>query len=282
MTAYNVYKKGRDILRSSGIESPDFDTMEIFKFCFGIKRQDLIIKKDLTVSTSDEDKFFSCINKRKAGVPLQYIIGRWTFMDLDFKVGEGVLIPREDTEVLVRESMSILKGNHHPRILDLCSGSGAIAITLAKSFPKSEVVALEISNAAYFYLTENIKLNKIKNIHCVQADVLCDYDNADLGKFDLIVSNPPYIPSDDIKTLQREVQFEPHLALDGGPNGLVFYECILQNWKKFLNPCGYIAVEIGIGQSDSVAGIFRKNGFYDIRIKKDINGIYRVVCGRLK
>lgn len=281
MTAYEVYKEGRDILRSSGVQSPDFDAMEIFKFCCNMSRQDLILNKNLKISQDARDEFLKCVNERKNGRPLQYILGMWSFMGLDFKVGEGVLIPRDDTEVLVEESASILEKKSCARILDLCAGSGAIAITLAKRFPSSEVVALELSDAAYAYLKYNIDMHKIKNIHCVQADVLCDYGSVSFGKFDLIVSNPPYIPSKDLKTLQREVLFEPCLALDGGVDGLTFYECILNNWTKFLNPGGYIAFEIGIGQS-CVAELFAKRGFLDIRIIKDINGIDRVVSGKLK
>lgn len=281
MTAYDLYKTGRDILRRLGIPSADFDAMEIFKFCCGMNRQNLIINKDLVVSQIEGNRFLDCINKRGSGVPLQYILGMWSFMGLDFKVGEGVLIPRDDTEVLVREAMSLVNGKTNLRILDLCSGSGAIAISLAKSFLHSEVVAVEFSSKAYFYLCENVKLNKIENIRCVRADVLCDYNNADLGKFDLIVSNPPYIPSDDIEKLQREVRFEPRMALDGGKDGLIFYECILKSWKAHLNHDGYVAVEIGIGQSSSVKDMFIKNEFCNIRIKKDINEIDRVVLGKI-
>lgn len=281
MTAYELYRTGRDILRSLGIQSADFDAMEIFKFCCGMNRQNLIINKDLVVSQIEGDKFLDCINKRGSGVPLQYILGVWSFMGLDFKVGEGVLIPRDDTEVLVLEAMSLINGKTSVRILDLCSGSGAVAISLAKSFPCCEVVAMEFSPKAYFYLSENMKLNKTENLRCVRADVLRDYNNTDLGKFDLIVSNPPYIPSDDIENLQREVHFEPRIALDGGKDGLVFYECILKNWKSHLNHDGHIAVEIGIGQSGSVKDIFRKNGFCNVKVKKDINEIDRVVLGKI-
>ncbi len=281
MTAYELYRTGRDILRNWGIQSADFDAIEIFNFCCGMNRQSLIINKDLVVSQIEEDRFLDCINKRGSGMPLQYILGMWSFMGLNFKVGKGVLIPRDDTEVLVREAMSLINCKTNPRILDLCSGSGAIAISLAKSFPHSEVVAVEFSSKAYFYLCENVKLNKIENLRCVRADVLCDYNNTDLGKFDLIVSNPPYIPSDDIENLQPEVHFEPRIALDGGKDGLVFYECILKNWKTHLNHDGHVAVEIGIGQSNSVAGIFGKNGFCNIKIKKDINEIDRVVLGKI-
>jgi len=296
MTFEEAYIKGKDILNSFNIPDYSFDTMCIFENVFNIKRQDLCLCKNESVPKDKENLFFDLIDKRKKHTPLQYILGKWNFMGSIFKVGEGVLIPRDDTEVLVNVSAQKLrdyiKNNSitSPLILDLCSGSGIIAITLAKLFPKANVFALEFSDAALSFLNENIGLNNVKNVIPLKFDVLKSdfteliskvkvFNNFATCKFDLIVSNPPYIKSSDIPILQLEVQKEPSMALDGGVDGLRFYRSILNNWSALLKENASLCVEIGFDQKRSAVELFKKANFKNIETFKDINNLDRVVAG---
>lgn len=283
MTLSDVYKKGLEILQKSGIENAAFDNMSIFEYCFNLKRQDVSIYRDKAAKKSLLEKFFLCIDQRSKGKPLQYILGNWSFMGLNFLVGEGVLIPRDDTEVLVNKALELVKDRKNPKILDLCSGSGAIAVSLANHIKTAKVTAVEISDEAIKYLKKNIELNKTTNVTIEKLDVLNGDDIPFCqNEFDLIVSNPPYIKSNELKDLQKEVQFEPKLALDGGEDGLVFYRAILSIWKQFLKNNGFICVEIGIGQEKEVFKMFEESGFFNIEVLKDINGINRVVSATKK
>ncbi len=281
MTLGEIYKEGKNILKNANIDNYSFDVMCIIGHCFNLKRHDLSVQQNRTVSNSEKNIFFKLIEKRKNHYPLQYILGQCNFMGNEFKIGEGVLIPRDDTEVLVNASTDILKCKENANVLDLCSGSGIVAISLAKKFKNTHFFSVELSNKAISYLLSNIKTNHTKNVTPIKYDVL-DSKLAIFRelkyKFDLIVSNPPYINSNDIITLQKEVQNEPKMALDGGEDGLVFYRAIAENWTQLLKNNGSICVEIGMGQKDSVVDIFRKAGLKDVNSRKDINGIDRVVC----
>ena len=197
-------------------------------------------------------------------------------MDRADKVGEGVLIPRDDTEVVVREALAAAKNIPDPVIIDLCAGSGIIAITLEKELKNATVYAVEKSDLAFSYLQENIELNqaKVEAIHADLADCVNSFDDASL---DMIVSNPPYIRSDEIAELQSEVQYEPRLALDGGEDGYDFYEMIIRLWTKKLKEGGCIAFEIGEGQYDRIAEMLKTAEFTDIKGYPDIQGITRAV-----
>lgn len=296
MTFEEVYVKGKKILNNANVLDYSFDAMCIFEHVFNLKRQDLILHKNDRVPKNKEDLFFKMINERKNHRPLQYILGKWNFMGNIFKVGEGVLIPRDDTEVLVNVATqklnNYLKNNDisSPFILDLCSGSGIIAITLAKLFPKATVFALELSDLALSFLNDNIKLNNSKNVIPIKFDVLKS-DLTDLiseikvfndfakPKFDLIVSNPPYIKSSDILNLQLEVQKEPSMALDGGIDGLSFYRAILNNWSSLLKENASLCVEIGFDQKSSVTKLFKGANFKNVESFKDINNLNRVIAG---
>lgn len=280
MTLNEVYLKGKDILAKAGNENPAFDAMCIFNFCFKLNRQDIVLCRDNIAPAKKTSEYFLMIEQRKNARPLQYILGTWDFMGLKFKVGEGVLIPRDDTEVLINESLNLIKDIKKPRILDLCSGSGAVAISLAKNRPDASIVALELSPAAIRYLKENITLNKTYNVSVLKGDVLKGPEQYNIEKVDLIVSNPPYIPTDDIDMLQLEVKNEPLMALDGGEDGLKFYNVIAKKWKSALKEEGYICAEIGINQSSSVINIFKERGANNIYTVKDINKIDRVVTAK--
>lgn len=296
MTFEEVYIKGKKKLASANIPDYVFDTMCIFEHVFNIKRQDLILYKNDCVPENKSDLFFKMVNERENHRPLQYILGICSFMGNTFKVGEGVLIPRDDTEVLVNVATQKLKNYikdqsvNSPLILDLCSGSGIIAISLAKLFPGATVFAVEFSDVALAFLKDNIKLNNVKNVVPIKFDVLKsdlmdlmseikNFNGVAKPKFDLIVSNPPYIKSSSISSLQLEVQKEPQMALDGGIDGLDFYKTILNNWSSLLKNNTSLCVEIGYDQKNSVKNLFENKNFKNIEAFKDINNLDRVVAG---
>lgn len=230
----------------------------------------------------ETDRLDDIIKKRLSGMPLQYIIGKWSFMDRDYFVGEGVLIPRDDTEVCVRECLALLKDIHSPKIIDLCSGSGIIAVTLSKLIPGSAVTAVELSEKAFEFLSRNIALNGAKNVTAVKGDIFMCYNDFEDGYFDVIISNPPYISTDEIRGLQKEVGFEPQSALDGGQDGLDFYRCIARNWVPKLKDGGIISLEIGETQASEVCALLENSEISDMRIKKDIQGLDRAIIGTKK
>lgn len=276
MTVPALSNAVKSLLTRSGIEDPFGETTEILCSALHCSRAELILQDD--ISDAIYEKAMTMARRRAVGEPLQYILGSWSFMGRDYTVGEGVLIPRDDTEVVVREALAACRFSH-PMIADLCSGSGVIAITLAKELPDAAVYAVEKSEAAFRYLEANIALNQA-NVKAIYADLsACVSDFAD-GSLDMIVSNPPYIRSDEIASLQREVHYEPRLALDGGESGYDFYESILSLWTKKLKPGGVIAFEIGEGQYDRIADLLSCAGFSDIHGTPDIQGTIRAVTAK--
>lgn len=217
------------------------------------------------------------ISRRANGEPLQYIIGYWEFYSLPFKVGQGVLIPRADTELLVDNALEFLRGKDGAEVADLCSGSGCIAISIAKNRPDCRVSAYELSDEALDYLQYNKALNEVE-LEIIKQDITA---NIPCKKFDLIVSNPPYIETFAIPDLDKELSFEPNMALDGGDDGLKFYRTITENWVTNLKKGGALMVEVGINQHTAVARLFREAGLRDVKWICDINGIERVIIGTL-
>lgn len=221
------------------------------------------------------------LQQRLDGRPLQYILGEWDFLNLRLKVGEGVLIPRADTEILCETVAAALQNTPSPRILDLCAGSGCVGLGMASFIPSATVLAVEKFPKAWAFLQENIRRYPQYAVQAVQADVLTDFDAVD-GLFDALVSNPPYIPTADLAGLMREVQKEPSSALDGGADGLQFYRVILSRWISKLKIGGFCAVEIGFDQAQAVNRLFGEAGLENCRIVKDYGGNDRVVIGRRK
>lgn len=211
--------------------------------------------------------------RRKNGEPLQYLLGEWEFYGLPFKLGKGVLIPRADTESLVDKALELLKPIRSPRVLDLCSGTGCIAVAIAHIRSDAQVTALELSEDAYKYLVQNIALNQV-DVKPVMADVKEYIPPED---FDMIVSNPPYIPKETIATLQPEVQREPRKALDGGRDGLDFYRLIAGQYLGSLKLGGWLCLEVGKGQSGMVVKLLEEAGYGNIATHEDLGGIERVV-----
>ncbi len=277
MTAPELYFHIRNIFEKNTIESSQFEAMCVIEHIFKKRLNTLLLEKP---KVSEEQITFAnnIAYKRITGEPLQYLLGEWEFYGMPFYVGKGVLIPRQDTEVLVETVISAAKKYERPKIIDLCSGSGCIACAVAANVKNAEVYALEKSEIAIGYLNKNIKLNKV-NVEVIQADVLSE-SNAELyDGFDMIVCNPPYLTENDMNSLQKEVSFEPEEALFGGENGLNFYHEITRIWNTCLNKNGILAYEIGMGQENDVEKMMIDNNFANIEFIRDLPGIIRVVKG---
>ena len=280
MTLNDVYKQGEKLLKAANVPDADFDSLYLLEHFFGADRTALILHGDRAADEKLCERFFSAIEERKTGKPLQYIVGKWNFMGYDFYVGEGVLIPRDDTEIVVETALDFLKGIENPKVIDLCSGSGAIAVSIAKIFPQSDVIALEYSDTAIEYLKRNIELNGAENVKVFKGDVTECYGEFEDESFDLVISNPPYIESEDIDTLQPELQFEPRMALDGGADGLYFYRIISEKWSSKVKSGGMIAFEVGEEQFEPVAELVRSRGFEGVTYRLDLQGFKRTVSGQ--
>lgn len=279
MTVNEIYQSGLKLLENNNIENSKFEAQSLLQKAFSLDRVGFIIHKTDKADENCSHNFLNFIEKRISGEPLQYILGEWSFMGLDFKVGRGVLIPRDDTEVVVNLCIDFLENRTDKKTVDLCSGSGAIAVALDK-ISGAKVTAVEIDETAFSYLETNVKENN-SSVMPVMADALKICDTFADGELDLIVSNPPYIKSTDIETLQKEVQLEPRLALDGGEDGCDFYREIVNRWSRKLKKGGALAFELGEGQADAVKALMTEQGFSDFRISLDFGGVQRAIIGTL-
>lgn len=272
----SLYLKVKEILDKPEIESSGFDALCIIEQCVGFRgRGYLTVHADDEISCETAQMAVEMANERCCR-PLQYVLGHWEFAGIDFIVGEGVLIPREDTEILVDTAAQFI-GAKPLKAADLCAGSGAISVAVGAVCPNAEIIAFEYSDDALNYLEKNIIRSNNPNISYRKADIFDEPSDDFL--FDVIVSNPPYIPRKDLPDLQWEVQKEPEMALDGGVDGLDFYRVIAEKWKAVLKKGGLLAVEIGINQERDVMQIFLENGFKEVGFKEDFNGLPRVVFG---
>ena len=256
-------------LSAAGIDAAAFEAGEIVKF-YGGKR--FCPVGDGTVSAA-----LVAQKRRISGEPLQYILGEWEFYGLPFKVGPGVLIPRADTETAVDCAAALLKGKAEPKVLDICAGSGCIGIALAKTVG-AKVTFVEKSPDAIKYLKENLVLNHTPG-EIITADVLNGAFETE-KRFDLLISNPPYIRTAELPQLSKEVKCEPKMALDGGEDGLLFYRKIAGEWKHLLKSGGHIVFETGYDQRREVEALLGCCGFTDVSAKKDICGNDRVVFAK--
>ena len=272
-----LHEKTKDKFDKAGIDAPAFNSLCLIEKAFGVSQTDLLA--DGTQTVADTAEFDKLVERRLSGEPLQYILGEWEFYGYPLKIGEGVLIPRDDTEVLLRACLELLKHRRGVRALDLCSGSGALAVAIAGE-TDAEVYAVEKSDKALPYLYDNIRLNNV-NIKVTEGDIFECHKDFEDGFFDLILSNPPYIRSDEIKTLQKEVGFEPEMALDGGADGYDFYRAIIGKWSSKLRQNGVMAFELGEGQLETVKELMKLRGFTEIHSEQDFSGIHRAVYGTL-
>ena len=238
----------------------------------------LNLNKELT--QEQEDLFNTFIQDRLKGRPVAYIVGNREFMGLDFYVQEGVLIPRPDTEPLVEELIELCRGKENLNILDIGTGSGAITISLAKYLNTSNVKSFDISDIALEVGKKNAISNEVDDrVEFIKSDLFSSIENKSI-QFDVIVSNPPYIPKKDIETLHIQVKdYEPYTALEGGEDGLDFYRSITEQSRMYLKENGILAYEVGHDQAKDVSEIMKSNGYTKIYTKKDLQGIDRVVIG---
>lgn len=260
------------------IDSPRLETRLIFAHILNKDASEIF--ENITITTSQQKDILSLVNKRIQSYPLDKLLGHKAFYKYDFVVDENVLSPRPDTEILVEEAIKLIKEKNLNNIIDLGTGSGCIILSILKDCPQLKGVAIDISEKSLNIATENAKkLNMLHNIKFIKADWFdTGFLNQINEKFDIIVTNPPYIPSDDIQTLSDEVKnHDPLLALDGGKNGLYSYIKIAEITSNLLNNGGYICIESGINQSEDIAKIFLNKGLIFCKIVKDLSGIDRCV-----
>ena len=242
----------------------------------------LLANEDTELSPKISEGFLHMLGERRKAVPLQYILGEWDFMGITIKCRPGVLIPRRDTEILAEETIKFLRNLHpkisdRPKILDMCTGSGCVGIALAAFCPDVYVTGADISDEAIKLARENAAINNLENrVSFIQSDL---FENVTGRCFNCITANPPYIPTAELSSLPEEVQKEPVLALDGGPDGLDFYRAILLACEKFLLPGGRLFMEIGDNMGKVVSEMFRSFGFRAVVIVKDLESRDRVVQG---
>ncbi len=268
-------------LAECGIQSPEFEAGVIFEELFGrnFRKELLMGRLGRGLSDRERARLEEIITRRASGEPLQYIIGEWEFYGLDFKVGKGVLIPRQDTETLVDTALSLLKDAKRPGVLDLCSGTGCIPISLSYHLKDAQIYAAELYDGAYGYLEENTARhgNKVKPY---RLDALDENSAKLFSGLAMITCNPPYLTSEDMSSLQKEVSYEPASALYGDDDGLGYYRKIPRIWRDSLCEGGFIVFEIGCTQSESVSAILRDCGCRNISVVKDLAGRDRVVYAR--
>lgn len=280
---YNeLYISTRAALKRAGVEAYSLEARLLVSHAVGKSKEAFLRDLRLYTSTENEQKINALLQRRLAGEPLAYLIGEWEFYGLPIKVTPDVLIPRMDTEVLVETAVNALVGRKmDARILDLCSGSGCIGCAISHELPAARLVMVDISDRALEVSKQNLRLNRQNRTICLKADALAKPPMS-IGTFDLIVSNPPYVPSFEILTLDSSVRdYEPLGALDGGEDGLMFYRAIVRNWKGVLRPGGQLMFEVGETQADAVSDLMRGAGFRDIATVEDTAGLRRVVTGRI-
>lgn len=284
MTLSQVYKTLTHILAEAEINSPETEALLFMESILGTKRIHLTTEPQKDVSEKDTATLKSMCQRRAKGEPVQYITGSWEFFGRKFYVGEGVLIPRDDTEVVLTCTFPFLdklKGNPDVKILDLCSGSGILAITLKALYPHAQVTAVEISDTAVSYLRRNAKENNT-DIRIFHDDIFACVDSFEDGEFDLIISNPPYVTPEDMQNLQREVTFEPTLALaGGGEDGCDFYRKIIPLYTKKLRDGGMLAFEYDADQAHIIKSLMEAENYREISVFDDLGGVHRAINGTM-
>lgn len=294
MTLENCLEQGINILQSNNISDAKFDAFALLEYVTGIAQSDYFFERNNEISDSYYKRYIELIERRSNRVPLQHITNRQNFFGYDFYVDSNVLIPRQDTEVLIEKMLEAIEESYNEdssfciSLLDMCTGSGCIAITLYNELIKSgfdiDVTATDLSMEALTVAKKNaealIGKNAFNNtFHIIESDLYSNINES--KKFHVIVSNPPYIPTKDIEELEPEVRYyDPAMALDGDVDGLKFYRQIIEKSKNYLRDKGIIAFEIGYNQGDDVKGLLIDKGYEDIHIYKDLGGLDRVIIGR--
>lgn len=280
MQIKEVMRKGMIKLKTNEVKEPNFKSRLLMQYILNKPREYLLVNDNKELTLRQEVDYFKAIKKLIQGIPLQHITHRQEFMKLMFYVDENVLIPRPDTEILVEEVIRISEKINAKKILDLCTGSGAIAVSLAKYIKDSQITATDVSEKALRIARLNARNNKVDDkITFISSDL---FQNIPEEKYDIIVSNPPYIKRKVIEKLDKEVKNEPIIALDGGNDGLEFYKKIINNAYGYLKYKGYLCLEIGYDQKNEVIDLLKKEEKYvDLYSKKDLYDNDRIVIAKL-
>lgn len=275
-TLYDALQTGEQYLQDCGIEDASVDAWLLMEYVTGIRRAMFLIERRNLMKEEDQQCYFELIKKRGTHIPLQHLTGEQEFMGLTFKVNEHVLVPRQDTEILVEEALKRVRSGM--KVLDMCTGSGCIAVSIAKLAKKNlHVDASDISEDALAVAKQNITALEAE-VHLIHSDLFEQITEA----YDMIVSNPPYIRTSVIEELAEEVRIhDPFIALDGKEDGLYFYRRIVEKSPEYLNAGGYLLFEIGHDQGNDVKELMCERGFEDVQVYKDLAGLDRVVVGRL-
>ncbi|MCL2760144.1 MAG: peptide chain release factor N(5)-glutamine methyltransferase [Desulfuromonadales bacterium] len=275
-TTLKVLNWTKEYLAEKGIENSRLEAEWLLASALNLDRIGLYLNFDKPLSEKELATYRNMVSRRAKREPLQYIMETQEFYGLEFNVSPAVLIPRHDTEILVSETLK--RAAPESRILDIGTGSGCIAITLASNLPEAEIYGVDLSSNAILTAKQNAKQHDV-HVTFLEGSL---FEPIKELSFDIIVSNPPYIPSEEINSLQPEVKdYEPQNALDGGVDGLEFYRLIIKEAHQHMEKDGWLLFETGINQADSVVAMLEKNNFKKIEIIKDLSGIERVVCGCL-
>ena len=273
MTCRELIRRASESFCAAGIPDPVNDAALLLSHLTGRPPLALRLDEETVLDPSVIDSFKSLAEQRLSRIPLQYLLGEAPFYGRIFRVDSRVLIPRPETELLCEWALELLKDHSSPRILDLCCGSGCIGITLKAELPSASVTLSDISPDALDLAAENASLLGADVALC-RSDLLEAFSGT---SFDLIISNPPYIPSADCDTLQEEVLREPRLALDGGKDGLSVYRRIVREAFPRLSPGGFLLMELGIGEDEAVSALLSDYGYESIQIREDLSGIRRMI-----
>lgn len=277
MTIFEAYNNTKKKLQAAGIEDYVFESKQIIKHITGFSATQILTNYNNKLSQFQQDNLTAIIRQREIRYPLQYIFGEWDFYGRSFYVGPGVLVPRADTETVIDHCLEYLKEKSEPKILDLCAGSGCIGITLGKEKTDSKVLMVEKYNEAITYAEKNIKRNCADNTKIINGDIFEAVGGEE--KYDLIVSNPPYIPAEEMSIVSPETKFEPETALLAEDDGMEFYKAIITNYKNSLKEGGMLCFEVGINEHQKVSQLLSVAGFENITVKKDLGEIERAVSG---
>ncbi|MGN0967910.1 MAG: peptide chain release factor N(5)-glutamine methyltransferase [Oscillospiraceae bacterium] len=283
-TYNNLYLDIRRQLKAAGVENAQLEARELVCYASDKTREQFVRDMPLYVADNVEKRIRDLVDRRLAGEPVAYIIGEWEFYGLPLDISRDVLIPRLDTELLAERAILLARAaGEGARVLDLCAGSGCVGLAVAANVPQCRVVLADVSEGALRVCKQNVRRNGLSaQVVCLLADAT-QPPAANFWDFDVIVCNPPYIPTGDIAGLDVSVKdYEPRLALDGGEDGLDFYRAIAARWGNALRLDGTLVFEVGIGQVGDVEMILAKNGFTDIKTYQDTAGIWRVVEGKAK
>lgn len=280
-TIEQLLVEGKRLLKDAHIETWALDAEVLLSHILSFSRVQLFTNSKDKLLEEQEIKFKEYIYKRLQGMPIQYLTNEQEFMSLPLYVDESVLIPRQDTEILVETALNLINKEKETQILDLCTGSGCIGISMAYYAPYSNIIGIDISDSALKVAEYNAKINGVNDrISFVKSNLFNEVPNSLKGKLDMIISNPPYIPTKDIKMLMKEVrEHEPSIALDGGQDGLDFYKLIIKDGKEYLKSGAILIFEIGYNQGKIVSQVLKSSGFKEVEIKKDLAGLDRVVFG---